>query len=134
MLTLLWVGISIHLWLLVLLPVVIYALYINHQTIVEQSKLQLTMRTNGELVVSDRSSPDVIKHNNDQLERHSSSDEVIVEIAAFWYFPRVLMLKLKAENINKTVYLTLFKSVINSDQFSQLLVGLTQLNTSTNKS
>ena len=121
----LWMGISNYPWLLLLLVLVVMAWIKNHKTITQQSKLQFAMRANGQLVVMNHHDVNSTTETTGNL---SIDDKMDVEIKAFWHLPHILMLKLSVKNLNKPVYITLFRSVIGASDFSHLLVGLTQLN------
>ena len=122
LIVLLWAMVNIHIWLSVFIPLVLLFLYVNRQTMIEQSNLKFTMRTNGRLAVTRQNIEGSMNRDVD------SDDEMIVEVKSFWYLPQILTLKLNIKSIRKPVYLTLFRSVVKPSFFSHLLVGLTQLN------
>ena len=124
-------GVTFNQWLITLLPLVLLALLINHRTITQQSNLQFAMRSNGQLMLVEQAVGQL------SIENHHYSinqDEMTVAIKAFWYLPTVLILKITIQQTKQPVYLTLFRSVVGVEDFSQLLVGLTQMNTTLQKS
>ena len=127
------VGVLEIIWFLIVLPVFILAYFSNHQTIYNQSNIQLTMRTNGQLIATDQSQKPQLnskKQASESLGVFEKDDEISADILAFWYLPHILMLKLEAKQVNKPIYITVFRAVVGAQKFSNLLVGLTQLNTS----
>ena len=122
-----WVAVIISIWLILLLPIIALALLSNHKTIKQQRKLQFSMRSNGQLVLVEHAAGDSIADNK-LVVNHDEG--MIVEIKAFWHLPQVLLLKLSAAPSNKPIYLALFRPVLGASDFSQLLVGLTQMNAS----
>ncbi|VAW46422.1 hypothetical protein MNBD_GAMMA02-160 [hydrothermal vent metagenome] len=130
-LVILGLGVTINQWLLILLPLVLLALLFNHRTIAQQSNLQFAMRSTGQLVLLEQAVGQLSIENYQSV---INQDEMTVSIKVFWYLPPVLSLKIKLQQAQQPVYLTLFRSVVGAEDFSQLLVGLTQMNTTPQKS
>ena len=112
-------------WFLLSAPVLLLVLYTNHLTLSQQSQLRFAMRSNGQLVVNNKIT---LTLSADSNAYSGSDDQMAVEVKSFWYLPGILMLKLSIKYLTKPVYITVFRSILGRDDFSHLLVGLTQFN------
>lgn len=118
-------AVFIHVWLLLLWPFIVWGLIHNHRTISKQTQLHYNMRSNGQLVVMHK------LRVADQEKNHIlHQDKMQVEVLAFWYLPHILLLKLSVNQFKTPVHLTVFRSVLGANDFSHLLAGITQMNSS----
>jgi Na+-transporting methylmalonyl-CoA/oxaloacetate decarboxylase beta subunit len=118
---LVWIAVASNLWLLMLLPITCLLMWVNHRSIKHQSKYQYSMRSNGQLIISEQS-PAL---NNSILP---NEDDMVVEIKAFWQLPHLLFLQLTTKLSSQPIYICLFRPVVGATNFSQILVGITQIN------
>lgn len=108
------VALIYDLKLLVIIPISITIIFINHKQIKRQHNYQFKMNSNGQLnLIFDL-----------ETDKQKSAR---LSIESCWQLPQILLLKMKHNK--QTIYATIFRSVLGPQKYAHLLVGLTQVET-----